>query len=110
MILTTLWRRQPRTAALWTKAKRGRSYRNLHVRNFLGMAGAGVVGATLGAKLLPQALSQKRASGAPAIRNAASTTGLTFWNSYTASDRPFVEAIVAKYNSSQSKVHISKCR
>ncbi len=32
---------------------------------------------------------------------------ITFWNSFTASDRPFVEAIVAKYNSSQSKVHVN---
>jgi multiple sugar transport system substrate-binding protein len=75
-------------------------------RNFLGVAGAGVVGATLGAKLLPQGLSQ-RTPASRLVRNAPSTTTLTFWNSYTASDRPFVEAIVNKYNSSQSKVHIA---
>jgi multiple sugar transport system substrate-binding protein len=88
------------------KSQEGTVLPQITRRNFLGMAGAGVVGATLGAKLLPQASSQKRASGARVIRNAASTTTLTFWNSYTASDRPFVEAIVAKYNSTQSKVHI----
>ena len=88
------------------KSQEGTVLPQITRRNFLGMAGAGVVGATLGAKLIPQALSQKRASGARIIRNAASTTTLTFWNSYTASDRPFVEAIVARYNSTQSKVHI----
>jgi multiple sugar transport system substrate-binding protein len=76
-------------------------------RRFLGVAGAGLLGAaTVGSKGLTG--SQARLAPGGTLRsNATKPTTLTFWNSYTASDRPFVEAIVAKYNSSQSKVHIS---
>jgi multiple sugar transport system substrate-binding protein len=38
--------------------------------------------------------------------SANGTTTITFWNSFTASDRPAVEALVAKFNKSQSKYKI----
>ena len=93
-------------AELATQAEKGDDRGLITRRNFLGIAGAGVVGATLGSKLLPQSLMKRVPSTSRLVRNTASTTNLTFWNSFTASDRPFVEAIVAKYNASQSKVHI----
>jgi multiple sugar transport system substrate-binding protein len=68
-------------------------------RSFLGVAGAGALGAAVaGSKLAPRAFTLKS--------NVAKPTTLKFWNSYTASDKPFVEAIVAKYNSMQKNVHI----
>lgn len=68
-------------------------------RSFLGVAGAGVLGAAMaGSKLSPRAMTLKSSGTKP--------TTLKFWNSYTASDKPFVEAIVAKYNSTQKSVHI----
>jgi multiple sugar transport system substrate-binding protein len=93
-------------AELVTQAEKGDDRGLITRRNFLGIAGAGVVGATLGSKLLPQSVMKRVPSTSRLVRNTASTTNLTFWNSFTASDRPFVEAIVAKYNASQSKVHI----
>lgn len=39
--------------------------------------------------------------------SSMSKVTLTFWNSFTASDKPFVEAIVAKYNATQDKVFIN---
>lgn len=77
-------------------------------RKFLGVAGAGLLAASFGASKLSPALSSKlAATRANTIKAANKQTTLTFWNSFTASDKPFVEAIVAKYNSSQSAVHIN---
>jgi multiple sugar transport system substrate-binding protein len=76
-------------------------------RNFLGIAGAGALAASLaGSKLGSVALRGAVPNKDWSFRNATKTTTLTFWNSFTASDKPFVEAIVAKYNATQKLVHI----
>jgi multiple sugar transport system substrate-binding protein len=81
------------------EAQASSAARQISRRNFLGVAGVGLLGAAVaGSKVTPRALTLKS--------NVTKPTTLTFWNSFTASDKPFVEAIVAKYNSSQSKVHI----
>jgi multiple sugar transport system substrate-binding protein len=76
-------------------------------RNFLGLAGAGVIGVTLAGSKVGSHLVKTAAPERRFTSNVTKATTLTFWNSFTASDRPFVEAIVAKYNSTQSKVHIN---
>lgn len=77
-------------------------------RNFLGVAGASVLGATLsGSKLLGGAAS-KSPDTTKSLRSFVTPkpVTLTFWNSYTSTDKPFIEAIVSKFNSMQSKVNI----
>ncbi len=77
-------------------------------RNFLGVAGAGILGASLGgSKLLGGAVSRD-SNAARTLRSFVKPkpVTLTFWNSYTSTDKPFIEAIVAKFNGMQSKVYI----
>ncbi len=81
------------------QAQGSRASGQLTRRSFLGVAGVGLLGAAVaGPKLSARAMTLRP--------NATKPTTLTFWNSYTASDKPFVEAIVAKFNSSQKSVSI----
>ena len=80
------------------EAQLGETSGEMSRRKFLGV-GAGLLGAAAaGSSLARHAIALKSTTTKP--------TTLTFWNSYTASDRPFVEAIVAKFNSSQKSVYI----
>jgi multiple sugar transport system substrate-binding protein len=49
--------------------------------------------------------SASAASGT-AAGGGSTTTHITFWNSFTASDRPAVEALVAKFNATQQSVKV----
>src|SRR5208282_5806824 len=70
-------------------------------RSFLGLGASVALGATVlgAAKPLNRDFNFTNSSN--------SKVTLTFWNSFTASDKPFVEAIVAKYNATQDKVFIN---
>ena len=73
----------------------------LNRRSFLGLGASVALGATVlgAAKPLNRDFHFTNSSN--------SKVTLTFWNSFTASDKPFVEAIVAKYNATQDKVFIN---